>query len=43
LNEKTWYLVQTNYDRENKDPWDDRRRYPAEKRMATLGSSITID
>lgn len=30
INESNWYLVQTNYDRNQTEPWDDKRRHPAE-------------
>ena len=41
LSEERWFLVQTNYDRDQPDPIHDPRRTPAEKRMAQLGTGLT--
>lgn len=38
LSETTWFLVQTNYDRDLPDPIHDPRRGPAEKRLAERGN-----
>jgi hypothetical protein len=40
LNETTWFLVQTNYDRNKPDK--DGRRTAAEKRINEIGPNITI-
>lgn len=40
LSETTSFLVQTNYDRDIPDPWYDRRRIPAEERLAKLNGNI---
>lgn len=40
LDEDTWFLVQTNYDREDEDPAKDRRRYPAEEKIWALGQQV---
>jgi len=37
LNETTWFLVQTNYDGDQTEPWDDKRRHPAEERLGVIG------
>jgi len=37
LNETTWFLVQTNYDRNLPDPSGDQRRTPAENRLTQIG------
>lgn len=42
LNETTWFLVQTNYDRSKVDPFYDRRRYPAEDVIRAIGKDITL-
>ncbi|KAL4467892.1 hypothetical protein ABPG74_013227 [Tetrahymena malaccensis] len=41
LTDETWFLVQTNYDRDIPDPKHDERRTPAEQRMAQYGQSLT--
>jgi len=35
-----WFLVQTNYDRNEEDPEDDFRRIPAEQKLMKLGKNI---
>lgn len=37
LNDTTWFIVQTNYDEGEKEPWFDRREGPAEKRIQEIG------
>ena len=39
LTDTVWYLVQTNYDRDQPDPASDCRRGPAEQKMDTLGQA----
>ena len=36
LTDDVWYLVQTNYDRDQPDPKDDYRRIPTENKLNTL-------
>ena len=38
LSDCTWYLVQTNYDRNQPDPEHDQRRIPAENRLKKVGN-----
>ena len=38
LNETTWFLVQTNYDRDYPDPVTDPRRIPVENRLRERGN-----
>ena len=38
LSDEKWFLVQTNYDRDQPDPSDDRRRIPAETRLMKRGN-----
>jgi len=37
LNDVTWFLVQTNYDRDQPDPWHDPRRGAVENRLRERG------
>lgn len=37
LDDKTWFLVQTNYDRDQPDPFHDPRRVPVENRLREYG------
>jgi len=39
LNETTWFLVQTNYDRDQPDPFHDPRRIAVENRLRKYGNS----
>jgi acid ceramidase/N-acylethanolamine-hydrolysing acid amidase len=39
LSDKVWYLVQTNYDRDEPEPVYDQRRHPFEKRMEERGQA----
>jgi acid ceramidase/N-acylethanolamine-hydrolysing acid amidase len=39
LNDETWFLVQTNYDRDQPDPPDDLRRTPVEKKLRERGNA----
>ena len=41
LSDSTWFLVQTNYDRDVPDPSDDQRRIPAENRLKKIGNDIS--
>eukprot|EP00825_Cyclidium_porcatum_P044402 TRINITY_DN650_c0_g1_i4.p1 TRINITY_DN650_c0_g1~~TRINITY_DN650_c0_g1_i4.p1 ORF type:complete len:324 (-),score=47.72 TRINITY_DN650_c0_g1_i4:407-1378(-) len=41
LDDNTWYLVKTNYDFDQKEPWDDHRVEYANKYMKKLGQSVT--
>lgn len=43
LSEKEWFLVQTNYDKDKKEPSTDKRKEPAIERMNSLGPNITED
>jgi hypothetical protein len=38
LSETNWFLIQTNYDRDQPDPLHDPRRIPVEKKMAERGN-----
>ena len=38
LSERIWFLVQTNYDRDEPDPVHDPRRIPVEKKLAERGN-----
>ena len=38
MNETTWFLVQTNYDRDQKDPLLDRRRVGVEEKIKEHGN-----
>jgi acid ceramidase/N-acylethanolamine-hydrolysing acid amidase len=38
LNDTTWFLVQTNYDRNDPDPVHDLRRTPAEAKLQKRGN-----
>ena len=38
LSESNWFLVQTNYDRDQPDPVYDPRRIPVEKKMQERGN-----
>ena len=38
MNETTWFLVQTNYDRDYPDPKHDPRRVPVENRLRARGN-----
>ncbi len=40
LSKDTWFLVQTNYDRDQVDPKKDERRTPVEKKLKERGNSI---
>lgn len=39
MTDSTWFLVQTNYDRDLPEPVYDTRRLPAEKKLIQLGNS----
>jgi hypothetical protein len=39
LSDSTWFLVQTNYDRDQPDPKEDQRRIPAENRLMRIGNT----
>ncbi len=39
LNDTNWFIVQTNYDRDQPDPKSDQRRIPAENRLKERGNS----
>ena len=39
LTDERWFLVQTNYDRDEPEPLIDTRRVPAEKKMIERGNS----
>jgi N-acylethanolamine-hydrolysing acid amidase len=41
LSKDTWFLVQTNYDRDQPDPIIDERRTPVEKFLRQRGNNIT--
>ena len=41
LTDETWFLVQTNYDRDQPDPLHDPRRIPAEDRVKANGPGFT--
>lgn len=41
LTDETWFLVQTNYDRDIEEPKHDARRAPAEERMREYGNTLT--
>jgi hypothetical protein len=43
LDENTWFLVQTNYDRDHVEPVYDQRRIPMEKRVREHGNNFTVD
>lgn len=43
LNETTWFIVQTNYDRNEQDPWYDNRRLPVEKKIEAMGQDINAE
>ena len=43
LTEDRWFLVQTNYDRDQPEPVYDTRRAPAERRIRDIGSSMMPD
>lgn len=38
LSEANWFLIQTNYDRDYPDPWNDPRRIPVEKKLRERGN-----
>jgi len=38
LSEKNWFLVQTNYDRDEPEPIYDQRRIPVEKKVQERGN-----
>jgi len=38
LSEEKWFLIQTNYDRDQPDPLHDPRRIPVEKKIADRGN-----
>jgi hypothetical protein len=38
LNDTNWFLVQTNYDRDEKDPFHDPRRIGVENRLRNYGN-----
>jgi hypothetical protein len=38
LSDTTWFIVQTNYDRDYPDPLHDPRRVPVEKRLTERGN-----
>jgi len=38
LSDTTWFLVQTNYDRDHPDPKHDYRRIPAENKLKERGN-----
>lgn len=39
LSETNWFIVQTNYDRDEPDPAHDPRRIPVEKKIAARGNA----
>lgn len=39
LSEDNWFIVQTNYDRDQPDPVHDPRRIPVEKKIRERGNS----
>ena len=41
LNDTNWFLVQTNYDRDQPDPFHDPRRVAVENRIRKYGNRIT--
>ena len=43
LSDETWFLVQTNYDRDHAEPVYDQRRIPMEKRVREHGQDFTVD
>jgi hypothetical protein len=40
LSKDNWFLVQTNYDRDQPDPKNDERRTPVEKKLKERGNAI---
>ena len=38
LSEDQWFLIQTNYDRDQPEPIYDQRRIPTEKKLAARGN-----
>ncbi len=43
LSDETWFLVQTNYDRDQPEPIYDQRRIPMEKRVHDRGQNFTVN
>lgn len=43
LTDDRWFLVQTNYDRDQPEPIYDQRRIPMEKRVQERGQDFTVD
>ena len=43
LNEERWFLVQTNYDRDQPEPIYDQRRIVMENRVRERGQDFTVD
>ena len=43
FDDNTWFLVQTNYDRDHVEPVYDQRRIPMEKRVRDHGNNFTVD
>jgi len=41
LNATNWFLIQTNYDRDEPDPFHDPRRVGVENRLRKYGNRIT--
>jgi len=43
LSDDIWFLVQTNYDRDQPEPVYDQRRIPMERRVRERGQDFTVD
>jgi hypothetical protein len=43
LSEQTWFIVQTNYDRDRPEPIYDQRRIPMENRVKSVGNKFSVD
>lgn len=43
LTDSTWFLVQSNYDRDQPEPVYDQRRIPMERRVQDHGQKFTVD
>jgi acid ceramidase/N-acylethanolamine-hydrolysing acid amidase len=43
LSDKTWFIVQTNYDRDQPEPIYDQRRIPMENRVKSIGPKFTAE
>lgn len=41
LDDNNWYLIKTNYDFDQKEPWDDHRLEYGIKYMNKIGKTIT--